>query len=211
MFKPDHCSPGNDNNISCIELPLLKKIAKILNQQPECSPININSKQQLYNQIKKEMNKISDCDSESCWILEDKIKNNLSKHEYEMLMDEFRPIEPLSWVKNETEWLNTNDINNVMEQYEIKYPDFKFMGANPIDFNVKLNNIKTFVIRKSNPVPYIVVNEISGLIFLTKAIKFKNPLLIDFAFKYEIFNINIKNLYFIIYLKLKFIINLIIN
>ena len=79
MFKPDHCSPGNDNNISCIELPLLKKIAKILNQQPECSPININSKQQLYNQIKKEMNKISDCDSESCWILEDKIKNNLSK------------------------------------------------------------------------------------------------------------------------------------
>ena len=140
MFKPDHCSPGNDNNISCIELPLLKKIAKILNQQPECSPININSKQQLYNQIKKEMNKISDCDSESCWILEDKIKNNLSKHEYEMLMDEFRPIEPLSWVKNETEWLNTNDINNVIEQYEIKYPDFKFMGANPIDFNVKFNN-----------------------------------------------------------------------
>ena len=37
--------------------------------------------------------------------------------------------------KNTNEWLNTYHINDVFEQYEKIYSDFKFMGANPRDFD----------------------------------------------------------------------------
>ncbi len=45
--------------------------------------------------------------------------------------DVFRPDGP----QGKFEWLSTLDINQVLEQYENKYPDFKFLGAVPIDFN----------------------------------------------------------------------------
>ena len=43
----------------------------------------------------------------------------------------FRPDGPA----NPTEWLSTNDINKIMLQYEKVYPDFKFMGAVPLNCN----------------------------------------------------------------------------
>jgi hypothetical protein len=42
-----------------------------------------------------------------------------------------RPIGP----KGQFTWLNTLDINKVMKQYEAKYPEFKFLGAVPMDFD----------------------------------------------------------------------------
>lgn len=50
------------------------------------------------------------------------------------LKDSFKPIKPTSWTLNEKEWLNTNDIMNVMTQYEDKYHSFKFLGVHPMDF-----------------------------------------------------------------------------
>jgi hypothetical protein len=48
----------------------------------------------------------------------------------------FRPNGP----QGKFEWLSTLDINNVLEQYELKYKDFKFLGAVPIDFE-ELNGL----------------------------------------------------------------------
>ena len=31
------------------------------------------------------------------------------------------------WKYEPKKWLNTTDINNVLEQYELKYPNFKYM------------------------------------------------------------------------------------
>ena len=42
----------------------------------------------------------------------------------------FRPEGP----QGRFEWLSTLDINKVLYQYEEKYPDFKFLGAVPLDF-----------------------------------------------------------------------------
>ena len=44
---------------------------------------------------------------------------------------------PKEWYKNPNTWLNTTDIDNVMEQYEKKYPRFKYLGTSSIDFNLK--------------------------------------------------------------------------
>lgn len=51
----------------------------------------------------------------------------------------FRPRQPASWVRNEYEWLNTGNIENVMRQYEARYRSFKFMGVHPIDYDTIRN------------------------------------------------------------------------
>ncbi len=45
-----------------------------------------------------------------------------------------RPAAPAGWKSDPDMWLNTNDIANVLNQYEEAYPDFEFMGPFPIDF-----------------------------------------------------------------------------
>jgi hypothetical protein len=137
MFKAEHCSPrkGSDNT-SCMDIETLKNIARIINKNPKSNKIDLSSKKRkLYNDISDEKKKVSDCDDELCWIIEDGV-NGLSEN----VINQFRPIMPQSWENNKTQWLNTNDINNVMNQYEEKYPDFKYLGANPIDFNLKSGN-----------------------------------------------------------------------
>ena len=52
----------------------------------------------------------------------------------------FRPEQPVKWKEEPNTWLTTIDINKVMEQYEKKYPHFKYYGATPIDFNLKYND-----------------------------------------------------------------------
>jgi hypothetical protein len=47
---------------------------------------------------------------------------------------------PRSWKKNKYEWLSSVDIESVMDQYEEKYPEFKFLGPTPIDFDRKLGS-----------------------------------------------------------------------
>jgi len=45
-----------------------------------------------------------------------------------------RPVQPASWKHNPDEWLDSNNIRDVMRQYEEARPDFKFLGPYPIDF-----------------------------------------------------------------------------
>lgn len=52
----------------------------------------------------------------------------------DILATYLRPAYPESWKQNPKEWLDSNDIKNVMKQYEEAYPDFIFLGPYPIDF-----------------------------------------------------------------------------
>jgi len=57
----------------------------------------------------------------------------------------FRPEGP----QGQFDWLSTLDINKVLVQYEEKHPEFKFLGAVPIDFfdlniPIPINNKKYF-------------------------------------------------------------------
>ena len=45
----------------------------------------------------------------------------------------FKPKMPKSWFKNINEWLSTLEIEDVMNQYDKKYKNFKFLGAVPSD------------------------------------------------------------------------------
>lgn len=45
-----------------------------------------------------------------------------------------RPAQPESWKGDPDMWLDSNNIRDVMKQYEEANPEFKFLGPYPIDF-----------------------------------------------------------------------------
>ena len=49
----------------------------------------------------------------------------------------YSPEAPKKWLENPVEWLSTLEIDAKLEQYEKKYPEFKYYGATPIDFDLK--------------------------------------------------------------------------
>ena len=75
------------------------------------------------------------CNDEVCWLKQDFIKDSYLQKE---LLKNFKPFMPKTWNENPREWLNTIDIRDVMNQYEIKYPDFEFIGPVPMDFDTKV-------------------------------------------------------------------------
>lgn len=48
-----------------------------------------------------------------------------------------RPAQPSSWKEDPDNWLDSNNIRDVMNQYEEAMPDFAFLGPFPIDFAAK--------------------------------------------------------------------------
>ena len=63
------------------------------------------------------------------------MENNLDG---DLLNNTHAPYAPKSWKNNPNEWLSSNDIEKVMKQYEVDYPNFIFIGPSPIDFDKKL-------------------------------------------------------------------------
>lgn len=133
------CAPHLEfENGSCIPLELLIEMAKAYNEyrsDEKSKQIKLNSKlDTLYpDDYKKylllEFKNIFDGDQKD-WInskylelLSDEAKDHLENKV-------FRPDGP----QGRFEWLSTIDINQVLYQYEEKYPNFKFLGAVPMDF-----------------------------------------------------------------------------
>lgn len=134
------CAPGvNFEHGSCINLMLLIEMAKAHNassngsaksivMHPEFETLNPTKyKKYLLKELKKHNTK---CSSQQCWLeqgfmnkINQKIQDELNKHT-------FRFDGP----EGKFEWLNTININDVMGQYERKYPEFKFLGGVPADF-----------------------------------------------------------------------------
>lgn len=133
------CAPGVEyNNGSCIDLDILILIAEdynrtnpntriILNRNNELSNPN-NYKQYLVNQLSKKLNNKCKGDQQ-CWL------DNLSDNDnIRKLRKRINNIFPPNGPAGQFTWLNTININQVLEMYEDKIPGFKSLGAVPIDF-----------------------------------------------------------------------------
>lgn len=137
------CAPGvNFLGGSCITLSLLEDMIRIYNSEHD-DKINVKSiinmretnpityKKQIVNLLKEKM-KNYDCNTQACWLSLPFFKKLSDLNKTKQLHDyTFKPVGP----KNSHEWLNTYNINDIFKQYEIVYPDFKFMGAQPRDFD----------------------------------------------------------------------------
>jgi len=128
---------------SCFNRTALIKIANAWNEDNEDDPIIIKktiSNTDLWKNINARMMDKCGSGKEFCWVEQPVIKSNLNHNlkNTEEILDVFKPKMPLKWRENPREWLNTMDIQAIMEQYEKKHVDFKFIGAVPIDFDSKL-------------------------------------------------------------------------
>ena len=63
------------------------------------------------------------------------LMDSLSSKERDDFKFSFKPVMPESWKQEPNKWLNTLDIDNVLEQYEDAFETFKYFGATPIDFD----------------------------------------------------------------------------
>jgi len=122
---------------SCIPLELLIKMAESYNKYNANNNSNIKLDSRLDtlypDDYKKyllyELGKKFEGDQKD-WI-NSKYLELLSEEEKDHLENKvFRPDGP----QGRFDWLSTIDINQVLYQYEEKYPGFKFLGAVPLDF-----------------------------------------------------------------------------
>jgi hypothetical protein len=130
---------------SCFSIEALRKIASKWNetnssnqsmQTMQSMHIKFDdntSGKQLWSLINNVMS--GKCKNEICWMKQSFIKDSPLARE---LLKNFKPMMPKKWVSNPIEWLNTIDIRDVMNQYEIKYPEFEFIGPVPMDFDTKV-------------------------------------------------------------------------
>lgn len=121
---------------SCFSIDALRKIADKWNTTYPNKAIkytNATTGKKLWNSINNAMR--AKCNNEICWLKQDFIKETPLASE---LIKNFKPMMPMKWKANPREWLNTIDIRDVMNQYEVKHPDFEFIGPVPMDFDSKV-------------------------------------------------------------------------
>jgi hypothetical protein len=121
------CAPGKDfTDGSCLTLESLQKIAENYNKT-NTDKININlDKAELVKELETKLK--NQCNEQTCWLRLDIIKK-LEDEDIEN--NTFRPKGPTK----KYEWLSTNHINDVVEQYMNVHKDFLFLGAVPYDFD----------------------------------------------------------------------------
>ncbi len=137
-IKDTRCAPTKKFiDGSCISLDVLIAMAEAYNEENPTNKIAIyknlstlnprKCKRQLVYQFKTKLTK---CQDQKCWTKQSFIKK-MDKLQDELLDNTLRPDGP----NGKEEWLNTDHIDSSLKQYELKYPEFKFLGAVPIDFD----------------------------------------------------------------------------
>lgn len=112
------CAPGvNIKDNSCLQDDTLNKISsKILGGQSR-----LKSRKE---KLKLLRDRLGSCpDKNDACMLKNKTVNSIAQKD-------FKPKGP----HDSKKWLSTNDINNVLKQFERSHPTFKNLGAQPLDF-----------------------------------------------------------------------------
>jgi len=124
--KIDKCAPSKKyTDGSCFTVDSLKLIASKYNEKSKNKIDITDDKQELVKDLTNAFSKT--CDTQSCWLRLDVVKNIDDKDIHE---NTFRPDGP----EKKYEWLSTTNINDVLNQYEDLHKDFLFLGAVPNDF-----------------------------------------------------------------------------
>ena len=121
---PYQCHPSMKHDRpaeGCLPKAVLRKIAESVGINPSAPKLRAILEQKLQVEPKKEWSFLKASP------LPDEDKAALAK-QY------LRPKQPDAWVSDPDMWLDSNNIEEVMKQYEDAYPDFEFMGPYPIDF-----------------------------------------------------------------------------
>lgn len=128
---PKVCSPLTvkaRHSKSCLPASILHRLVQ--SSKPHIRGGSAENATNLKKQLASELG----CNSKDERCLVEKSMLTL-KEKKALLETFFRPEMPDEWKRDPDMWLNSDDITNVMKQYEIAYPEFKFLGVVPIDFS----------------------------------------------------------------------------
>ena len=128
---PCQCHPRVGSvrpSAGCLPVSILQKAA-----QKVLPPSGGASKAQKPSSLRKQLAKHLNVNENDEWTFTQALP--LDTAEVTHLQKQYlRPKQPDSWKNDPDLWLDSNNIADVMKQYEEIYPDFEFLGPFPIDF-----------------------------------------------------------------------------
>ena len=127
------CAPHiTPSSTGCFDRRALDRIANGYNENNRDKIIfnKTTSDKKLWEMINNRIERYCN-NGEICWLRSALIQNDSELSNY------FKPQKPFG----QYEWLKTSSINAVLKQYELKYKDFTFFGAVPIDFDLIIREI----------------------------------------------------------------------
>lgn len=137
-LKKVNCSPiilglgKQATRETCYTIDILKRIRNEYNKDHPQAPIHEENPRELWMILNE---RLTHCAAEDCWL--DEIDDTTLRKQIDNYV--FAPDSPPEWDANPNEWLTNYDILDVLDQYEIAYPHFLFLGPSPIDFDTKIN------------------------------------------------------------------------
>ena len=129
-FERLKCGPVQDNYFTCYDNDTLHKLRDGWNARHPDTRIETNDPKEIWTALKQRFGRM--CRNEACWMKQ--LMGPNSVQDSLLAADTFAPEAPKSWIRNPDEWLSSEEIENVMKQYEDKFPDFEFLGPSPIDY-----------------------------------------------------------------------------
>lgn len=93
---------------------------------------NSKNSKELWTKLREAMRTHYKCETEYCLV---KKLPGVSETDKSSFISYFRPEKPVAWDKKPTTWLDSFNIEDVMNQYEKADSTFEFIGPVPIDFD----------------------------------------------------------------------------
>jgi hypothetical protein len=163
LSRKKHCAIGNKmTEGSCLNKDLIRKVARVMNslgkKKKKYDKIDLSKPcDEIHAQICHNLERVEDCKAEACLLFKDNILKKLSekdRHDFELsfqpTMDEDMLTSKVKKKKvkrdgktiykpdakeDEDAWLSTYNIEEACERDMLKYPEYTFLGAEPIDFS----------------------------------------------------------------------------
>lgn len=139
----DHfqCNPAVRRRESCLPDESLIRLQRAWNRTHPRHKITISGTKKrgkarsggLIKALKDKMKSVYKCETEYCFVK----KAPIDEAQRRNMLKYFRPEKPEEWDKKPTTWLDSFNIEDVMNQYEVAEPYFEFIGPVPIDFDSK--------------------------------------------------------------------------
>lgn len=142
MASTYQCSPAlhRADGETCLPQSALERLRRTWNKTHPRNKIAKtrkairNGKNELWYNIRNAMKSTLNCNTEYCFVK--KVAGSTPEIKRSMLAY-FRPEKPSVWDKKPRHWLDSQNIQEVLLQYEQADPTFEFIGPVPIDFDKK--------------------------------------------------------------------------
>jgi hypothetical protein len=126
-FERVKCGPVQENYFTCYDNATLHKLRDGWNARHPDARIDTNDPKEIWTAMKERMKGM--CRNEACWL------KQITGVSFANNDATFAPEAPKSWIRDPDEWLSSEEIENVMKQYEDKFPAFEFLGPSPSDYS----------------------------------------------------------------------------